>query len=176
MKKIILVMSIIIIVLIMAFILQSRGNIKTTNNTNNGTNTEVGNNNDTPVVKSRILNLSNQGLKSIPSDVFSQINIEELNVSNNLLTGAIQAEIRHLSKLKILNASHNQMTGVPAEIGQLQNLEILDLSNNQLTGLPNELGNLKNLKTFNISGNNYSQQDLDYIISKIPKTVNIITN
>lgn len=177
MKKVILIMSIIIIVLIMAFILQSRGNIKTTNNVNNDTNIETPDiNNNTTVPKSRVLNLSNQGLKSIPSDVFSQINIEELNVSNNLLTGAIQAEIRHLSKLKILNASHNQMTGVPAEIGQLQDLEILDLSNNQLTGLPNELGNLKNLKTFDISGNNYSQQDLDYIISKLPKTVNIITN
>ena len=80
-----------------------------------------------------------------------------------------------LTKLQILNASNNQMTGVPAEVGQLLNLEILDLSNNKLTGLPNELGNLKNLKTLNLSGNNYSIQDLDYIRAKLPSTVNIIT-
>ncbi len=98
----------------------------------------------------------------------------ELNVSHNKLTGAIQSQIGQLVNLKILNASDNQMTGVPAEVGRLQNLEVLDLSNNQLTGLPNELGNLKNLKTLNLSGNNYSVQDLDGIRAKLPSTVNII--
>ncbi|MBT4277434.1 hypothetical protein HOD96_01670 [Candidatus Falkowbacteria bacterium] len=120
------------------------------------------------------LNLSNQNLQKIPEYVFGRTNLEELNVSGNKLTGAIQAEIRHLQKLKILNASNNFMTGVPAEIGQLQNLEILNLSNNQLTGLPYELGNLKNLKIFNISGNNYSELDLSIIQEKLPKNVNII--
>lgn len=134
------------------------------------------NNTGTTIPADKILNLSNQGLKSIPSFVFNQTKIEELNVSYNLLTGAIQAEIRRLSNLKVLNASNNFLTGVPAEIGQLQKLEVLDLSNNQLTGLPNELGNLKNLKSFNLSGNQYSQQDLDYIRSKLPSAVNIITD
>lgn len=120
------------------------------------------------------LDLSNQNLQRIPEYVFSQRNLEELDVSNNQLTGAIQAEIRHLQNLKILNASNNQMTGVPAEIGQLENLQILDLSNNQLTGLPYELGNLKNLKTLNISGNNYSELDLAIIQENLPKDVNII--
>lgn len=123
-----------------------------------------------------VLDLSNKGLNVIPSSVFNKTNIVELDVSNNSITGAIQAEIRHLTKLKILNASDNSMTGVPAEIGQLQNLEILDFSNNKLTGLPNELGNLRNLKTFNLAGNQYSKQDLDYIRSKLPATVNIIVD
>jgi len=122
-----------------------------------------------------ILNLSNQGLTSIPGGVFNQTNLEELNVSHNSLTGAIQSQIGQLKNLKVLNASYDKMTGVPAEIGQLQNLQILDLSYNQLTGLPNELGNLKNLKTLNLAGNNYSTQDLAGIKSKLPATVNIIT-
>lgn len=120
------------------------------------------------------LDLSNRGLTSIPSYVFSETNLEELNVSHNHLTGAIQAEIRHLGNLRVLNASHNSMTGVPAEIGQLQNLRVLDLSYNQLTGLPQELGNLKNLTTLNLAGNQYSVQDLDYIRAKLPSTVRII--
>jgi Leucine-rich repeat (LRR) protein len=120
------------------------------------------------------LNLSNQRLEKIPSDVFEQTNLEELNVSDNLITGSIQAEIRHLKNLRVLNASNNLMTGVPAEIGQLQNLEMLDLSNNQLTGLPYELGNLNNLKTLNISGNNYSELDLKTITDKLPRDVDII--
>lgn len=124
--------------------------------------------------ENKVLDLSNQGLSNIPMDVFSQTSLEELNVSGNSLTGAIQSQIGQLKNLKVLNTSNNQMTGVPAEVGQLTKLEVLDLSNNQLTGLPNELGNLINLKTFNISGNQYSQQDLDYIVSKLPSTVNII--
>jgi Leucine-rich repeat (LRR) protein len=109
------------------------------------------NQNPAPVIQSsKVLNLSSQNLKQIPGYVFNQTNLEELNVSNNQLTGAIQAEIRQLKNLKVLNASNNQMTGVPAEVGQLSNLQILDLSNNQLTGLPYELGNLSNLKTLNL--------------------------
>lgn len=121
-----------------------------------------------------MLDLSGQQLTKVPEYVFGQKNLEELNVSNNQLTGAIQAQIRQLQNLKVLNASNNRMTGVPAEIGQLENLQVLDLSNNQLTGLPHELGNLKNLKILNISGNNYSTQDLQVIKEKLPATVTII--
>ncbi|MBN1462398.1 MAG: leucine-rich repeat domain-containing protein [Paludibacteraceae bacterium] len=73
-----------------------------------------------------------------------------------------------------MNASDNQMTGVPAEIGQLDDLEVLDLSNNELTGLPYELGNLKNLKTLNLSGNNYAKQDLEIIKQGLSSDIEII--
>jgi len=117
----------------------------------------------TLITQSDVIDLSNQGLKSIPSYVFDKTDTEELNVSNNSLTGSIQSQIGQLGNLIVLDASNNKMTGVPAEIGQLEKLEVLNLSNNQLTGLPNELGNLKNLKILNISGNNYSPQDLEGI-------------
>jgi Leucine-rich repeat (LRR) protein len=120
------------------------------------------------------LDLSDQNLEIIPEYVFSQEDLEELDVSNNRLTGAIQAEIRQLQNLTVLNAGNNQMTGVPAEIGQLKNLQVLDLSDNLLTGLPLELGNLQNLTTLDISGNNYSELDLSTIQEKLPKDVNII--
>lgn len=131
----------------------------------------------TPAVVTPInnkLDLSNQHLTQVPSYVFNLTSLEELNVSNNQITGAMQSQIGNLKNLKVLNASNNLMTGVPAEVGQLQNLQTLDLSNNQLTGLPNEIGNLKNLKTFNISGNNYSALDLNTIIQRLPAGVNII--
>ncbi len=128
----------------------------------------------TSVPSNTVLDLSNQGLTKVPEYIFNMTNLQELNISNNQLTGAIQSQIGQLKKLKVLNASNNLMTGVPAEVGQLTNLQILDLSNNQLTGLPNELANLKNLKIFNISGNNYSTQDLNGIIQKLPTSVNII--
>ena len=136
--------------------------------------TNLNENTNESVSTGKVLDLSNKNFIQIPSYVFDQTDLEELNVSHNNLTGAIQSQIGQLKNLKILNASNNQMTGVPAEIGRLQNLQVLDLSNNQLTGLPNELGNLKNLKTLNLSGNNYSVKDLDGIRAKLPPTVNII--
>lgn len=166
MNKIIIVLIVAAFVLIAAFLWQYKGDFSSVNFPYN--------NNASSQNKS--LDLSSQGLTSIPMYVFSQTDLEQLNVSHNSLTGAIQSQIGQLKNLKVLNASYNQMTGVPAEVGQLQNLQVLDLSYNQLTGLPNELGNLKNLKTLNLSGNLYSMQDLDGIRNKLPATVNIIVN
>jgi len=128
------------------------------------------------ISNNRTVDLSNQGLESIPSYVFNETGTEKLDVSNNNLTGAIQSQIGQLKNLKILDVSNNSMTGVPAEVGQLEKLEILNLSNNTLTGLPNELGNLKNLKVLDLSGNDYSEQDLSGIRNNLPSTVDIILN
>ena len=86
MKKILLLaIAIVIIVVITGGFLAQRFPI--INQANNNLNI----NNLLP--SGKILDLSNQGLKSIPSSVFSQTGLEELDISNNLLTGAIQAEI-----------------------------------------------------------------------------------
>lgn len=122
------------------------------------------------------LDLSNQGLTAVPQSVFNEVSLTSLNVSYNDLTGALPAEIRHLQNLRVLNASHNRMTGVPAEIGQLQNLETLDLSYNQLTGLPLELGNLQHLRVLNLTGNNYARADLETIRKQLPASTQIIVN
>lgn len=123
---------------------------------------------------SNTLDLSGQGLDNLPSYVLTMTSLQELNISNNNITGALPAEIRQLNTLRVLNASNNDMTGVPAEVGQLDKLEILDLSNNKLTGLPYELGNLKNLKKLDLSGNDYAKQDLDIIRQSLPSDVEII--
>lgn len=114
------------------------------------------------------LDLSGQGLRSVPASMFSRTGLKELDLSDNALTGALPGEIRFLAALEVLDASGNQMTGVPAEIGQLANLRILDLSDNKLTGLPYELGNLKRLETLDLSGNDVSVQDLDVIRKGVP--------
>src|SRR5574337_119206 len=115
-----------------------------------------GNGLGTSVPSARGLNLSGRGLTAIPSDVFSRTDLERLDLSNNRLTGAPQAEIRNLQQLTFLDLSGNQLTGLPAELGQLKNLETLNVANNQLTGLPVELGNLTQLRLLDISGNPYS--------------------
>src|SRR3989344_3454639 len=122
-----------------------------------------------------VLNLSGQGLTQAPSYIFTRTDIEELNLSSNALSGSLQAEVRHLQNLKVLNLSNNTFTGVPAEIGQLKNLEVLNLSNNQLTGLPYELGNLSKLRLLDISGNAYSEADLAKIRASLPASTVIKT-
>lgn len=112
--------------------------------------------------------LSGQNLTLVPAVIFSETEIEYLDLSNNNLTGALPAEVRLLKNLKILDLSQNDFTGLPAEIGQLQNLEVLNLSGNPITGLPSELGNLMNLKLLDLSETNYSNQDLEVIKKGLP--------
>lgn len=156
-----------ILIIALAFILSGC----TLTNQQNGQSNTIGTSQTT---QQATLDLSNQNLDKVPEYVFDQTKLEELDLSGNRITGAIQAEIRHLTNLIILDASDNLMTGIPAEVGQLKKLEILNLSNNKLTGLPYELGNLKNLKTLNISGNDYSELDLKIITKDLPPDVEII--
>jgi hypothetical protein len=122
------------------------------------------------------LNLSGKGLTKAPSSIFDKTNLTVLDLSSNKINGALQAEVRHLQHLRVLNLSHNNFTGVPAEIGQLQNLEILNLSYNALTGLPYELGNLGNLRTLDLRGNTYATADLDRIKQSLPSRVEILVD
>lgn len=124
---------------------------------------------------SHTLVLAHTELTRVPNDVFTQTDLLTLDLSNNNLTGALPAEVRHLAQLRTLNLSYNEFTGVPAEVGQLKNLEYLDLSHNQITGLPYELGNLSNLKELILTGNNYAKADLEVIKKSLPATTKIIT-
>ncbi len=123
-----------------------------------------------------VADFSGQGLNAVPAGLFDRTELEQLNLSNNVLTGSLQAEVRSLVKLKVLNLSNNLFTGVPAEVGQLQDLEVLDLSNNNLTGLPHEIGSLSRLQTLNLSGNSYNKEDLAKIRESLSSSTKIITD
>ncbi len=160
----------ILLVVAVIFMLGYIVNLKVSNKDSDTDKTPVTTNNNGPKI-----NLSNQGLTKAPEYIFSQSNLEELDLSYNSIGGALQSQIRNLKKLKVLNLSNNKFTGVPAEVGQLVNLEVLNLSKNQITGLPYELGNLKNLKLLDLSQNQYSEIDLAKIKETLPKTTIIKT-
>lgn len=163
-KTIILIFLGLLVLFIVGYSMYSKSGMPSTK-TPNGSANMTG---DATPNSSDILRLKGKGLTSLPQYIPNMINLVELDISNNNLTGALPSQIESLRNLKRLNASNNQMTGIPAQIGQLTKLEELDFSNNMITGLPNEIKNLKNLKTFNLTGNNYSKMDLAQIKLALP--------
>ena len=114
--------------------------------------------------------LSNNSIKSLPSQMGKMIDLQVFKVDHNILDGSLIGEIR-LMPLTTLDVSYNNMTGMPAEIGQLNKLITLNYSYNKITGLPNELANLKNnLKTFNLTGNPLSQATISKLKTELPNT------
>ena len=107
---------------------------------------------------------------SVPDDV------RILDLSGKNLSGSLNAEIRELTNLRLLDISNNNFTGLPAEVGQLSQLEELNLSHNPLTGLPLELGNLSNLNVLDLQGTDYSEYDLGIIRENLPADTVILTD
>ncbi len=115
--------------------------------------------------------LSNNSIQTLPSEMGKMTNVRVFKIDHNVLDGSLIGEIRQMSKLKQLDVSYNNMTGMPAEIGQLSNLESLNYSFNKIDGLPNELANLKNnLKEFNLTGNPLSQEKINKLKASLPNT------
>ncbi|USN88440.1 MAG: leucine-rich repeat domain-containing protein [Candidatus Nomurabacteria bacterium] len=118
-----------------------------------------------------VIDWHGQELQQVPQSLFEQVDTEVLDLSNNELSGALPAEVHRLTKLRRLDLSNNNFTGLPAELGQLSQLEYLNISGNPITGLPYELGNLKNLKELNLRATNYSTHDLEIITQSLPAGV-----
>ena len=107
---------------------------------------------------------------TIPSELGSLSNLQELELWGNQLTGEIPTELGSLSNLQELELWGNQLTGeIPTELGSLSNLQWLDLSNNHLTGeIPTQLGSLSNLHSLSLTRNQ--------IVGEIPKDLGNLTN
>ncbi|XP_050224145.1 leucine-rich repeat receptor-like serine/threonine-protein kinase BAM3 [Mercurialis annua] len=84
--------------------------------------------------------------------------LEQLNLSDNRLSGPLPESIGNLSNLQILLMSGNRLTGqVPPEIGQLRNVLTLDMSRNNFSGkIPDEIGNCSMLTYLDLSQNQFS--------------------
>jgi hypothetical protein len=114
------------------------------------------------------LDLSGKKLTTIPADTFDKTDTENLNLSNNNLSGEFPKDVANLKKLKVLDISNNQFTSIPVEWADLKGLESLNLSNNKIVSLPRSLGALTNLKYLDLSGNQYSKDDLRIIKQQLP--------
>ncbi len=98
------------------------------------------------------LDLSGQGLTSLPPEIGSLSRLEVLDLAENQLT-TVPRELGQLANLRHLNLSGNQLTAVPVELGQLANLTHLSLHGNRLTAVPPELGRLAKLRVLEVGDN-----------------------
>ncbi|XP_020258680.1 LRR receptor-like serine/threonine-protein kinase RPK2, partial [Asparagus officinalis] len=84
-----------------------------------------------------------------------------LNLSNNLISGAVPADIGAMcTSLVVLDVAGNRITGMlPQSIGSLRNLVGLDLSMNRLQGqIPTDVGKLERLNYLSLASNNLTGQ------------------
>ncbi|KZV37202.1 inactive leucine-rich repeat receptor-like protein kinase [Dorcoceras hygrometricum] len=105
----------------------------------------------------RYLNLSNNNLTGViqagPLPV-----LETLDLSNNMLSGKIPQDMGLYSGLKFLDLGGNLLVGeLHDSISNMTRLEFLTLASNQLSGeIPRNLGIMKNLRWIYLGYNNFS--------------------
>lgn len=135
-----------------------------------------------------IINLDNQKLKSIPSDLPK--NIKNLSISDNRikefpnLNGFNSLQYLNLSgnrirkiesfsvlpNLKWLDLSNNNIKDLKSMPEGFAELEYLDLSNNNIKDLPAVLFTYSNLKLINLKGNPVEFNQISNLIRALPNT------
>lgn len=101
------------------------------------------------------LDLRGLNLTSVPREVFSKPlaqNLKVLELSCNGLQ-SLPSCICHLTCLEELYVGHNDLKGLPKELGDLSNLKKLDLVHNIFQEVPFCVSKLCRLEWLNLSGN-----------------------
>lgn len=108
-------------------------------------------NSENKVVK---LSLNNCNLmnETIPEEIWKLENLEEVNMSNNMISYFPEGILK-LKKLKKLMINGNQIRIITGKIKYNQNLREIDFASNQLETLPSEIGNLNKLKKLRLNTN-----------------------
>lgn len=117
----------------------------------------------------QIIDLStNQFIGEIPPNLSSCFSLRYLNLSNNNLTGVIQAG--PLPVLETLDLSNNMLSGkIPQDMGLYSGLKFLDLGGNLLVGkFPDSISNMTRLEFLTLASNQLS--------GEIPRNLGILTS
>lgn len=153
--------------------------------------------------KLEILDLSNNNITGLPSDLWSLGSLKNLNLSHNQISGSLPNNIGNFGLLESVDLSSNNFSGeIPAAISSLSSLRVLkldqngfemgipsgilgcqslveiDLSTNRLNGsLPDGFGAaFTKLKILNLAGNEIHGRDSDFAEMKSITTLNISGN
>lgn len=121
------------------------------------------------------LDLSYQGLSSLPDEICNLTNLKGLNLIRNELR-CLPDNFNKLTNLTKLALCSNRYLRDICAISELQNLQWLNLGNNQDIEIPN-LSKLQNLKTLYLQYMEIGNYSIDTIIqAKNIETLNIAQN
>jgi Leucine-rich repeat (LRR) protein len=101
------------------------------------------------------LNLSGNNIEHLPSEMTSLGQLTSIDLSGNKRLD-VDRTITHLglhASIENLTLSNCNMVYLPSSVGMLTKVSTLDLSGNQLVHLPNELTQLRALESMNLSDN-----------------------
>jgi Leucine-rich repeat (LRR) protein len=101
------------------------------------------------------LNLEQNNLRgALPAAIGAFPDLRILFLFDNFLEGDLPSSIGQLTKLEYLILDRNAFTGpIPPSIGQLTSLKLLHLDGNRFTSIPRELGNMRSLEQLDFSFN-----------------------
>ena len=97
------------------------------------------------------LDLSNNKLKSIPTELSRQENLKYLYCECNHLTSL---SLSGLSNLRFVSLSHNRLTALNESFSELESVKYLDLSYNNIGADFDVLSKIKTLTVLDLSYNN----------------------
>lgn len=100
----------------------------------------------------RTLDLTNNKLVEIPSEIGKLINAQRLILAGNTIE-RLPVSLGNLRSLKVLTLDGNRIQTLPDELGALTRLEQLSIAGNLLVSLPSTIGHLHNLLILNVSNN-----------------------
>ena len=113
------------------------------------------------LTKLRSLDVSNNFLKCIPSELFTLTKLMNLHISNNEIT-EIPPEIKNFNILTMLTLANNNITDV-TPIYEMISLRYLNLNNNSNLIISNDILKLPKLKALLLDKSQCSQEIVDFI-------------
>ncbi|KAL7600004.1 hypothetical protein Lser_V15G23819 [Lactuca serriola] len=122
---------------------------------------------DTAFPKLKSLNLAGNGIRGRGSDFSKMVSLTYLNISKNLLTGAVVEIFK--GPLEVVDLSSNHFEGHISQVNfsssfDWSRLVHLDLSDNQISGMFfSNLSQAHNLKHLNLAKNRFSKQSFIHI-------------
>ncbi|PRP79017.1 putative leucine-rich repeat receptor-like protein kinase [Planoprotostelium fungivorum] len=91
-------------------------------------------------------------LTGVIPDISNMINLEQLDLSGNSLSGVIPSDLTALKSLRVLNLNHNNISGTFPALYPA-NLQYVDFIGSSLTGTLYDTSSYQNLTTLLLNGN-----------------------